>query len=535
MFGYDVKGTDIDKFDEAAIRIVVRTTGILSGKRDEDAINDLTSVAIGDMLFQAVATVSEMDHIEDKTFENDQKKMEQVSIYLDTGVVFRAFGFLGVEREEAAGELLSMMKETGCRLNVFEHTLNEMQESIYAVAERLGTKAYGPLVNWSIENSKDSSDLLEIADSLSENLAEIGINVVDRPRIREELTLDENKLDWQIESEVKQDNQTARLRDIDSLTSIFRLREGEPKKTLESCDALFVTTNKSLSRASDKYFREHFKSEGQKNIAQICMTDVVLASRLWVKLPTSFANVPQQTMISHALSSLRVDKDLKDNFDKYLDSLVQNGKLKDKEAAILKLSAFTRQLLAVQTNRRNQEIDRQEADNIITAVLNEDRRKKQNWDKQKKQYMYDLEAESTRAVQAEELSEKQREEYEKLQRNFEDALAAYRVSKKLTEQIVKWIFVVIAFVFLVFIFFISLQPFLTDLILDSVWAKLIGSITSLILAVLTMFGASLLGFNSWLSRRLQPRIEGFVRNLLMDDEVRRLRSADTDIHGRTQK
>lgn len=72
----------------------------------------------------------------------------------------------------------------------------------------------------------------------------------EKPAHQMSLGLNEEKLERILQDEVGYRNRKALLRDIDSLTAIYRLREGRTTLPFERCRAIFVTTNTALARAS---------------------------------------------------------------------------------------------------------------------------------------------------------------------------------------------------------------------------------------------------------------------------------------------
>jgi len=71
------------------------------------------------------------------------------------------------------------------------------------------------------------------------------------PEYTERLQIDEQALERVLENRIGygDDRARARIRDVNSLSGIHRLRRGRPYFHIEECKAMFVTTNSSLVRA----------------------------------------------------------------------------------------------------------------------------------------------------------------------------------------------------------------------------------------------------------------------------------------------
>jgi len=64
---------------------------------------------------------------------------------------------------------------------------------------------------------------------------------------------DETSLEETLDSRIGYDNPLARVRDVDSLSAIIRLRRGGQPSNIEDSKALFVTTNIEIVRAAGDY------------------------------------------------------------------------------------------------------------------------------------------------------------------------------------------------------------------------------------------------------------------------------------------
>jgi hypothetical protein len=364
--------------DREVNRVVAIAGRIPDDQHDEEFLSDLGQLCLGDVLYRTVREITSSD-LEENSLEGTliSLPMSRVDVYLDVGIIFRYFGYFGAQHATAARELLLMAKQTGCNLKIFTHTLEEFSEGIIAVAEKIRShpsRVYGPILTYAIENGSSASDLFEEAANALQRINSIDVAVADKPKPDIPLNLNEVLLDYMIEIGVKQDNDLARKRDVDSLAGIFRLRQGNKKDKLEDCNAIFVTHNKSLSDAAHKYFRKHFKEEGIINIVQLCMTDVVFATRLWTKLPTGINWIPRNQIISFTLGNLIPSNAVRERFLSKLRELARNSKITDDEMLRVQYSRFTDQILA-QNYRNPDDIEEEQVKNALTAVIDKERAK----------------------------------------------------------------------------------------------------------------------------------------------------------------
>jgi hypothetical protein len=181
-----IGGTSIvtydDKDDEIANRVIAKLINVMNPTLTNAIVEDLTALVIGDLLYKAISSISES-----LAFNDIQRRMDGVDVFLDTGVMFRALGYFGRTRERAALELVDICKATGARLKAFDHNVNEVIDGLLAVAGRLySPTAYGPIVGYAIEEGLTASDLIEASQRIPDDLGRLGVTIIEPPPIEKE-------------------------------------------------------------------------------------------------------------------------------------------------------------------------------------------------------------------------------------------------------------------------------------------------------------------------------------------------------------
>ena len=143
---------------------------------------------------------------------------------------------------------------------------------------------------------------LEIA-RLDKKLSVLRIKIKPKPAYEERLNINEVLLETTLKKEVGYQKPETLKVDIDSVAAVYRLRQGRFPPHLETCSAIFVTTNHTLAYASSLYFR---KAEGSNSIEAVphCISDHVLTTLLWLKKPLSAPDLPRKRIIADCYAAL---------------------------------------------------------------------------------------------------------------------------------------------------------------------------------------------------------------------------------------
>jgi hypothetical protein len=253
-----------DALDLAANIIIAEYTGITeknlkAGTVNNQAIDDIRSLARGDIIYKSIRSISESD-LGDIT----GGRMENVSAYFDTRLILRLMGYEATDLQRPVAEMLRMCQATGCRPCVFRHTVHEVQEILRAAADGMYRglqRRITRIDEYIIAHNLTKSDLVEESAFIADRLAEYGIEVRDTPPMAVELSIDEVEFDYILQTQVGYTNPNAKIRDLNSLSAIHRLRQGTVVDRLERCHAIFITNNGSLARAATNYFQRFFEKK----------------------------------------------------------------------------------------------------------------------------------------------------------------------------------------------------------------------------------------------------------------------------------
>lgn len=272
-----------------------------------------------------------------------------VDVYLDTGFILYALGLAGNSKQVVCQELLDLLYGLNVNLRVFEHTVHEIEGVLHAkeIALRTGasdTHTYDIDVYFQ-ETGVSASDVEMIIAQLPSSLTSMRIEVNAKPPGEISLTIDENALASVLRKKVGFAREETLLKDIDSLTAIYRLRRGRPHPRVEACRALFVTTNTKLARVSADFFRAEF------DIASIplCLTDDQMTTIAWLKRPSGAPDCPRKKLIADCYAALNPPDALWRRYLGEIDKLHEQGDISDEDFHILRFTSVAKATLMERT------------------------------------------------------------------------------------------------------------------------------------------------------------------------------------------
>jgi len=278
-----------------------------------------------------------------ETFAGGRERLTDVEILLDTPVVLRGLGYSEEQYRAPVQELLNLLADEGAKLRIFEHTLHEVEGVLDAAAAIYRTGARrdhfpGDVVDYFASEGLSRSDVeMQIAE-LRDRLDARGIEILDVPEHTEDLNLAEAELEKTLKESVHYVRREPMMRDLDSLTAIYRIRGGEVRRRIESSGAILVTTNSRLAHASRLFFHEVF---GRRTVP-ICMTDHSLAALVWLMNPAQAPDLPRRQIIAISFAALNPPDEVWRRYLTEVRRLQERGELTEEQVGLLLFSPDAR-------------------------------------------------------------------------------------------------------------------------------------------------------------------------------------------------
>lgn len=346
---------------------------ILSIEEDEAYIQPLQTIRQGVVIYSGIQYNSHWGEL--GTWRSD------LTIFLDTEIMFHAMGYNGELYQEMFNEFLSLVQEINrqekrVRLRYFEKTKREVEKFFYAAENILKEKKVAlphvRAMQTILENCKDLADVTIQKGRFFTALKELGIEEDDYDEYYEDKNRDYNLEDQQVLEGVKRRMIGNGYYDFSEqdLNEAFRLlnhvhirRAGRSCEYLDNTPYIFMTGKRIVWRlAQDTALRKN-------DAVSLSTTLEYITSRFWFKLNKGFGNqqLPKNfDIISKAQTMLARQND-RSIFKKYkkLRNDYKNGQLDDK-AAIEAL------LILKDQTKKPEEITDENASTIVDFISSDD-------------------------------------------------------------------------------------------------------------------------------------------------------------------
>lgn len=294
--------------------------------------------------------------------EGLEKDFKKVTFFLDTPLVLNLLNVQGAEEYDAILELIRLIQRLSGTVAIFEHTAAELESVLRAAEHNIDSPgAVGAVIREMRRSGIKRGDIVLKVSKYEEQLKALGVRIRKTPQYREEFQISEQQMAEEINKQVRYRNPKALEFDINSVRSIFVLREGQIPRRLEDAGAVLVTNNQALSRAAFELGKTH---NSAKEVS-VVITDFSLANVAWLKSPMDAPTLPEKETLAACYAALEPDPSLWARYLKELDKLKEEGKLSADDHAILRASGFAERELMELTLGEEAQL----TGNSITAIL----------------------------------------------------------------------------------------------------------------------------------------------------------------------
>lgn len=273
------------------------------------------------------------------------QRFRNTKVHLDTTFLIFGLGYAGPDRQAPCSELIELLKEYGAEMRCFQHTLDEIRGVLDACAARIRRNelrdAFGPTIEYFITQGLSSTDVDLLSVRVPQRLGMHGISVEDKPPYEREFVIDEHGLELHLQANVGYHNPKALQHDVDCIAAIARVRRGRDSYAVETCGALFVTTNVELARAT----RSFFQAEAPPGAIALCISDYALGNLLWLKNPTRAPDLPRHRLIADAYAAMQPPEQLWKAYLTEIARMEQRGDVGPEDYLLLRHSVSAKSAL----------------------------------------------------------------------------------------------------------------------------------------------------------------------------------------------
>lgn len=282
-----------------------------------------------------------------KDISTASRRFTNLEVFLDTGVLLGALGFRGEATEIATKEALSLLRESGARLSVFEPTIREIRSILSVYEEKLATSegrlSLHPtdVTRFFLTKHYSPSEVRTQSALVQRNLIAMGLNVRDLPKHRQEYTLDEVNLAKRLADRVGGERDPRVLHDVDCIAGVLTLRGGRTCESFDDARAVFATASAMTVENS----RDWYQGQGGRGVPPI-IHHLNLSNLAWLKRPASASRLKLHELVALCAAALRPSRNTWNAFLKHLKKLQETGELSSDEVTAIVASELTDRVLA---------------------------------------------------------------------------------------------------------------------------------------------------------------------------------------------
>ncbi|MBD5133371.1 MAG: hypothetical protein HDT38_02690 [Clostridiales bacterium] len=280
-----------------------------------------------------------------------RRRLTEVDVFLDTTFLLYALGYKTPDQKHTADVLLDLLQTNGANLYVFQDHFAEIVEILNSFKDK---DAYdqknGQILESLIEDGYTSIEIDSEIRNLKSSLMQLGINIAPETRYtntngeliqNRDAYIDYVGLKDYLIKQIPQYGKHPKMleNDVSAIGAIMVKRAGVTYTDIESCNAIFVTTNYTLVRKGNQFL--HY-SPYSMHIAPI-ISDTDLTTILWIKYAmTMCGEISKLQLVEHARAALTPSASVMEAFNSIAQRMVKKGTITQDEAANIRYSAYAR-------------------------------------------------------------------------------------------------------------------------------------------------------------------------------------------------
>jgi hypothetical protein len=293
------------------------------------------------------------------------KKLANLTVVLDTPILFAALGYADETSCTATQDGLKLFKPAGARVVALDCTVEEMRRILAVYQDKVATvvgreSLYPTELSRAVMRKKlGAGEIRALAERLESDIRAAGIAVQSVPSRDRRYTLDEAELSRALADTRDGKFDSPRVRhDVDVVASVLVHRAGRTALAVENCHWIFASTSGQVI----KNVQAWYKSQGESGIPPITHL-FNLTSIAWLKVPTAAPDVKLHELAAICAAVMRPSRETWARFIENLRKLRDERIITSDEAAAVQVSSLLEPLLS-----RLDEDDEPDAESIREVI-----------------------------------------------------------------------------------------------------------------------------------------------------------------------
>ena len=311
-------------------------------------------------------------------------KFQKTRVYLDTRIVLRCLGLSSDEENKAAKELIQMIRDKGAQIVCFYHNYMEVSsilKAFYHNLEKGGSAKEGFTLEALVKEDATVDDVKSLVSTLKAKMKANGIEVEDSPtkeycsdgEDNSYAFIKEDELGDQLKEFVGYKDEKPLKNDIDSIASVYYIRNGVPTTRIEESKALFLTPNIKLSKTANSFLfsNKYYTADEVSGI----VSDLDLASIMWIKTYSVDSTFPQLKLLENAVAALRPSQSFLNALDTQLDKYKRDGDIDEEYAEAIRMDHYAIEEITRMTcgmeSKITKEVVKEAHENMVQRIRKE--------------------------------------------------------------------------------------------------------------------------------------------------------------------
>lgn len=320
--------------------------------QEPELFKNLVDVAVGH-------TLSNIMNCGDDFKKLSKPSLDGINLYLDTRFILRLIGAEGILFNNVYSKLVKELNNEGLNLCIFNHTFDEIDGILQNALFFIDAPTYQPLkaspvLRYFKELGYKETDVQLFINKLEATLEKynIGIKEGPDPNTHIKYQIDEGELESTIietyqwtDMRVSQKEHVI-LKDVQSISYIYKFREGNKPHTINQSKYIFVTTNSKLAYASKKFEKSIY---GNGFYIPVTVTDIFIGTLIWLRKPEKLIADSERRLIASVYAALNPSDELLKQYINEIDKLKKNEEISEDDYILLRDSQVAKKLLTEET------------------------------------------------------------------------------------------------------------------------------------------------------------------------------------------